>query len=98
MTKMPETPPVNFIDNPHAPEVFADAGAGFFLANGNLRIALESARVNHRTSAGPINRVVIARVVMPAQAAESLARGILDFLERMRASPQEIAERAPTFQ
>jgi hypothetical protein len=45
MTKMPEAPPVNFIDNPHAPEVFADAGAGFFLANGNLRITLESARV-----------------------------------------------------
>src|SRR6266576_3781100 len=77
-------PPVTFLDNPNAPEVFADAASGFFNFNGNIRIVLESLRVNHISVPGPVNRVVLARLVMPLDAAEALARGLLDFITQQR--------------
>jgi hypothetical protein len=83
MTDMP------FIDDPHATDVFADSASGFFLLNGNLRITLETARVNHISSPGPVNLVVIARLVMPASAAENLARSILEFFEGQRNQPAQ---------
>jgi hypothetical protein len=77
-------PPLTFIDNPHAPEVFADSATGFFNLAGNIRITFESLRVNHATTPGPINRVVMGRIVMPIDAAEALARGLLDFIHQQR--------------
>jgi hypothetical protein len=59
----PATPTVSFLDNPHAPDVFADNATGFFNLNGNIRITFESVRVNHVTSPGPMTRVVIGRLV-----------------------------------
>ena len=35
---------IRFIDNPEAPEVFASAATGFFVANSNITITFESAR------------------------------------------------------
>ena len=80
----PTPKPPTFIDTPHAPDVYADAASGWFLLNGNLRITFESARANHITSPGPINRVVIGRLVMPLQSAEDMARGILTFIKDRR--------------
>lgn len=75
-----------FIDNAQAPEVFADAATGFFHFNGNIRTTFESVRVDHSTSPGPVHRVVIGRLTMPAAAAEAFARGLLDFIENQRAA------------
>jgi hypothetical protein len=80
----PTSPPVGFIDNPHAPDVFADAISGFFHFSGNLRMTLESIRVSHVTTPGPINRVVIGRLVMPIDAAEEFARRLLEFTTQQR--------------
>src|SRR5665647_1294000 len=79
MTDIPDQ--MGFIDNPHAPDIFADGTTGYFLLNGNLRITFEAARVNHISCPGPINRVVIGRLVMPIEAAEATAKAILDFME-----------------
>jgi hypothetical protein len=87
-------PPVTFLDNPQAPEVFADAAAGFFNFGGCIRIALEAARVNHVTTPGPVNRVVIARLVMPLDQAEALARGLLDFITQQRTAQNPSAQTA----
>jgi hypothetical protein len=38
MTNMPA---MELLDNPHAPDVFADSATGFFLLNGNIRITFE---------------------------------------------------------
>jgi hypothetical protein len=65
-------PTVSFLHNPHSPDVFADAAAGFFNLNGNIRITLESLRVDHIAVPGPMARVVIGRLVMPLPAAEAL--------------------------
>lgn len=73
--------PVHFIDNPHAPEVLATEVAGFWLNQGNVHITLESARIDHAKSPGPVNRVVIARLVMPIGGAQNLAAGLYDFLK-----------------
>ncbi|HKA77259.1 MAG TPA: nucleoside deaminase [Pseudolabrys sp.] len=91
----PVTPPVNFLDNPHAPEVFADGTAGFFNFAGNIRVTLEGLRVNHVSTPGPVNRVVIARVIMPIDAAEALARGLLDFITQQRTQQNPPAQTAP---
>lgn len=87
MTEENQAP--HFVDNPHAPDVFADYATGFFTMNGSLRITFEAARVNHATAPGPINRVVIGRLVMPESAAESMARDILAFLDKQRAGRSE---------
>jgi hypothetical protein len=92
----PDTPPsVNFLDNPHAPDVFADGFAGFFNLSGNIRITFESVRVNHIITPGPVNRVVIGRLVMPIDAAEALARGLLDFITRQRTQQNPPAQTTP---
>jgi len=75
---------VSFLDNPHAPDVFADGVAGVFNFNGNIRITFESLRVNNVTTPGPVARVVIGRLVMPLAAAENMARGLLDFINQQR--------------
>jgi len=49
----PAAPTVTFLDNPHAPDVFADGWTGFFTFNGNIKITFESVRVNHVTSPRP---------------------------------------------
>jgi hypothetical protein len=80
-----------FIDNPLAPEVFADGATGFFILGSNVRITFGSLRCNHATSPGPVSRVVIGRLTMSLDGAESLARGLLDFIEKQRAQ-----QNAPT--
>ncbi|MDR3474500.1 MAG: hypothetical protein P4M09_22855 [Devosia sp.] len=80
---MADVPPLTH--NPHSPDVFADSATGFFVFNGVVRVTFESARVNHTTSPGPIDRVVVGRLVMPIDAAEALAIGLLDFIKKQRA-------------
>jgi hypothetical protein len=83
----PATVPLSLVDNPHAPDVYADEVVGFFINNGVVKITLSSARVNHGVNPGPVNRVVIGRLVMPIQAAQALAAGLFDFLKSRGADP-----------
>ncbi len=79
--------PVPLIDDPHAPEVFATVATGFLLLNGNISITFESARSDYST--GIINRVVMARLVMPIPGAQGLVAGLNDYLERQGLSPSQ---------
>ena len=72
----------NFVDNPEAPEIFSSGATGFFVANGNITVTFESARADHSQSPGPVYRAVVGRIVMPAAAAQGLAVGLFDFLEK----------------
>lgn len=76
----------DFIDNPHAPDVFADGATGFFNINGTIKITLESLRVDHSASPGPVHRVVIGRLTMPVATAEAMAKGLLEFIATQRAA------------
>ena len=95
---MTDAPEIGFIDNPMAPDIFADDATGFFIANGSLRITFEAARVSHVSSPGPINRVVIGRLVISVGGAERLARGILDFLEQQKVTHESTSQGTPTVQ
>jgi hypothetical protein len=91
---MPDAPPpsaANLIDDPRAPEIFVDGVCGFFLHNGNLRLAFEASRADHAHNPAPIGRYVVARIVMPAAGARALAVGLFDFLKQMGLEPGRIA-------
>ena len=82
------------IDDLHAPNIFADGLSGYFFLNGNIRLTFESARVSHLSVPGPINRVVVARLVMPMEAAERMAKDVLASIEQVRS--QSLAPVAPS--
>ena len=79
----PGSVPIAFVDNPYAPEVFADAATGIAYINNAVRLTFESARVNHVTSPGPLNRVVIGRLILPLVAARGLRDLLVDYLGRI---------------
>ena len=87
MTNPAEPAKFQFLDNPHAPEYFASGVSGFLVNLGNIHITFESARVNHLTNPAPVNRVVIARIVMPVAGAQALALGLYDFLRKQGLDP-----------
>jgi hypothetical protein len=75
------TPTFSLIDNPMAPDVFADEALGFFVHDGIVRITFAAGRWNHTSSPPVINRVVIGRLAMSTDAAQALAIGLFDFLK-----------------
>jgi len=96
MTKAP-SPPIPFIDNLSAPDIFSDGATGWLLLNGNIRITFEAVRSSY--GAGPgLNRVVIGRLVLPVDQAEQMATGLLEFIKQQRAkvSTTEPAQGTPT--
>ncbi len=76
------------IDNPSAPELFADDVAGSFIINNTVRITFVSARADHTTSTGTTRRVVTGRLVMPLAAVENFHRLLTAALNNMRSSNQ----------
>ena len=88
---MTETVATRFIDDPHAPEVFARGASGFVVGDGFITITFESPRVDHTTSPGPVNRVVVGRLVMPTAGAQALVLSLNAFLEEHGLSPSQAA-------
>jgi hypothetical protein len=90
MATKPTAPKVPvLVNDPFAPDLFADEATGFYLLGDNVRITFATWRVNHEESPGSASRVVIGRLVMPLSRAEALLKGLSDFLERTRASIDE---------
>ncbi|WP_428970355.1 hypothetical protein ACQR50_07055 [Sphingomonas sp. Xoc002] len=87
-----------FIDNPFAPELFATGYAGIANMGGNIVLTLESARCDHGGAQPVVERVVVGRIAMTADAAHQLVAGLNDFLaQQQRASVTQMAKGA-TFQ
>jgi hypothetical protein len=89
---------VTFVDNPHAPEIFASGIAGVFRTGDNIAVTVESARVDHATTPGPVNRVVVGRVVLTVAAAQALVLSLNGFLEQQGLSPSEALKGGQTAQ
>jgi len=79
--------PTPTIYDAQVPDLFADGTTGFFSFNGIVRITLESVRANHVTSPAVAERVVVGRLVMPVEAAEKLARALLEFIGERTPGP-----------
>ncbi|HEY1561926.1 MAG TPA: hypothetical protein VGF71_13740 [Caulobacteraceae bacterium] len=94
----PIAPTLTFIDNPHSPAVFCDSVSGFFLLNGVISLTLESARVDHSQSPGPVNRVVVGRIQMSVPAAQGLALGLFDFLKQQGLDPAHLVKAGQSVQ
>lgn len=82
MAKEPKAPKIIFVDNPLAPDIYATGATEFFVSNVAISITLESIRADHNEPPGPLKRVVVGRLVMPAAGAQGLAVGLFDFLEK----------------
>jgi hypothetical protein len=67
----PLRPPV-FVDDPKAPEFFATGMSGCWVNEGNIHLTFEAVRVNHVTTPGPVNRVVVVRLILPILATQRL--------------------------
>ena len=85
-------PEMQFVDNPLAPDIFADGLSGRFLRDGNVRMTFETVRTSHAGSSEPKTRVVIGRLVMPIDAAENMARDVLNFIQAIRSQPVPSAQ------
>lgn len=81
MTTVSFSEEMPLVDNPNAPDIFADRLTGYFLMNGTVRLTFEMARA---VPAGPLNRVVTGRLTMPIEAAERMAREVLAFVEQVK--------------
>ena len=73
------------IDDPRAPDIFADAVMGLHELGGVVRVTLESWRTDFSAEGSPVRRVTVARLVMTSDAAERMANGVLHLLARNRA-------------
>ena len=72
--------PVTAVDAAKCPST--RTATGFFVSNGIISITLESIRADHGDKPGPLSRVVVGRLTMPAAGAQGLAIGLFDFLEK----------------
>ncbi len=79
--------PVQFVDNPLAPMVYATGTSGLWLHANSVQVTFEAARVAHGNPPGPINRVVVGTLVMPVEAAQNLAVMLFSFLSEHGISP-----------
>ena len=95
---MADTKP-SFVDNAHAPDLFASDISGCYMTGGNVAVTLERHRVNHGSpSGGRHQRVVVARLVLTAQAAQNMVVLLNTFLEQNGLSPSEAIKRGSTEQ
>jgi hypothetical protein len=77
-----------FIDNPHAPEVFAAGAPGFLNLGGNVVITFETLVGDHSPEPSTPRRVVVSRLVLPAAGAHGLAVGLFDFMKAQGLIPE----------
>jgi hypothetical protein len=82
--KAPKAPQIEFVDNPSAPEIFADEAIGAFFNNGCVRVAFASRRMDHGAEPAIPSRVVTGRLVLPVPAAIALQRLLSEFLEKIQ--------------
>lgn len=94
--KSPTSSEVNlFVEDVKAPELYASSAPFFAILNGVVTITLASKRWDNGVSPAVQRNVTVGRLVMPAGAAQELAVGLHDFLEKQGISlvSQEERER-----
>jgi hypothetical protein len=76
------------IDNPSAPDLFADDVVGFFVVNNTMRITFAAAKADHTTNAGTKTRVVTGRLILPLAAAEGFHKLLGTIIENTKSPSQ----------
>src|SRR5215469_2853231 len=78
----PQQDALQLVENLHAPEFYADEATFFASRTGNAAITFTSYRFDNSIPGGVLRKVVTARLVMPAAAAQALAASLFDFLKK----------------
>ena len=93
---MAEEQSLKIIENPHAGDVFADAGASFSLIGGVVRVTFTAIRP--LKVGGENAHVVIGYLNMPLEGAQSLCLGLYDFLKQRGHDPLKLVSGDQTAQ
>ncbi|GAB0120109.1 hypothetical protein [Acidisoma sp. 7E03] len=70
------------LENMFAPELFATLASSFSLSAGSVTIKLVSTRWDNSVEPAVQKAVVVGRITMPLQGAQTLAAGLQNFLEQ----------------
>jgi hypothetical protein len=72
--------PTSLMENMFAPELYATFASSFSVAAGSVTIKLVSSRWDNSVEPAVQKAVVVGRVTMPLQGAQTLAAGLQNFL------------------
>ena len=73
---------INLMENMFAPELFATFASSFSVSAGSLTIKLVSTRWDNSLEPPVQKAVVVGRITMPLQGAQTLAAGLQSFLSQ----------------
>jgi hypothetical protein len=79
--------PARHVENLFAAEVFTTEASSFSIHSGVITISFVSHRYDHSVSPPVLNKVVVARVVLPPEGAKTLAVGLYNFLSNNGLEP-----------
>lgn len=82
-----QTPQATYIDDLHAPQVFADEVSGYWVNAGCVHITFDVSRVDHSSDQCPVHRAAVLRVTLPIPIAQMLAVSLYDFLKQRGLAP-----------
>lgn len=89
-----ELPPL--VDDPLAPQIYADNFAGLVFNQGNLNLTFAATQADHTKDPAANRRMVTGRLVMPATALADLHTNLGHFLKDLEA--KGLIKTAPTLQ
>ncbi len=72
----------NLVENMFAPELFATFASSFSVSAGSLTIKLVSTRWDNSVEPAVQKAVVVGRITLPLQGAQTLAAGLQNFLSQ----------------
>ena len=72
------------VDNPAAPDMFADEAVGCYSTHNTLRITLASARADHTSTPASKSTVVVGRLIIPLTALEGFHKMLTTVLTNMK--------------
>ena len=88
MSETPKAPRVNYVDNPHAPMVYATGLAKAWIHGGSMQLTFEVGRqALSATPPAALNVVSVGTLVMPIEAAQKLAVELFRFLTEAGVPP-----------
>jgi hypothetical protein len=83
-----QSPPApEVVDNPRAPEVYANDASFFATLRGVVTIVFTVDRFDYTVQPPHLRRVVVHRLVMPSRGAQNLAVGLYDWLKKSGLDP-----------
>ncbi len=85
----PKRSKLPILNNPLAPEMYADNVLGYYLVNNTMRFTFTTTRFDHLTNPGIPSRVVTGRLVIPIAEAENFRKLLTAIIDNTKSQSQE---------